>query len=113
MRFGHTLSKLTLCVGLCSAVTGYGRGGETGTLDKEPDAPDAGTMIETSRGPGRSWSHYYLGYDHFRRLRARLSLQPLAPIPGWDKKRAWRYEDRYFSEDGDFEILPLMTEPIR
>jgi hypothetical protein len=103
MRFGHTLSKLTLCVGLCSAVTGYGRGGETGTLDKEPDAPDT----------GRSWSPYYLGTDHFRRLRARLSLQPLAPIPGWDKKRAWRYEDRYFSEDGDFEILPLMTEPIR
>jgi hypothetical protein len=105
MKLGHTLTKLTLCVGLCSAVTGYGRGGETGTLDKEPDSPE---LMGT-----RNWVPYYLGQDHFRRLRARLSLQPLAPIPGWDKKRAWRYEDRYFSEDGDFEILPLLSDPIR
>lgn len=104
MKLGHTLSKLTLCVGLCSAVTGYGRGGETGTLDKAPADPELGT---------RNWVPYYLGHDHFRRLRARLSLQPLAPIPGWDKKRAWRYEDRYFSEDGEFEILPLLSDPIR
>ena len=112
MKLGHTLSKLTLCVGLGSAATGFGRGGETGTLDRTPDEPELNTLIEVNRGP-RGWSPYYLGQDHFRRLRARLSLQPLAPIPGWDKKRAWRYEDRYFSEDGDFEILPLMSDPIR
>jgi hypothetical protein len=112
MKLGHTLSKLTLCVGLCSSATGFGRGGETGTLDKEPDAPELNTLIEVNQAP-RAWLPYYLGYDHFRRLRARLSLRPLALIPGWDKKRAWRYEDRYFFEDGEFEILPLMSDPIR
>ena len=113
MKLGHTLTKLTLGVGLCSAATGFGRGGETGTLDRTPDSPELTTLIEVSRAPTRNWSPYYLGQDHFRRLRARLSYQPVAPIPGWDKKRAWRYEDRYFSEDGDFEILPLLSEPIR
>jgi hypothetical protein len=80
-------------------------------LDKEPDFYGAGTL-DVNRTPMRPWSPYYLDQDRFRRMRARLSFQPWTSIPGWDKK-AFRYEDRYFSDDRVYEILPLMMDDVK
>lgn len=111
MKLRHTFYALALTASLLSAAEGFSRGGETGTLDEAE-----GLFItprDTGRMPSHRWSPFYLSWDHFRRLRARLNMQPLAPIPSWDSKRAWRHHDRYFTEDGDYEIFPVVTEPVR
>jgi hypothetical protein len=101
-------------ISLLSAASGYGRGGETGTLDELPDSTSpAPATVDVNRAPAKSWSPYYIPHDHFRRLRARLNWQPLAPIPGWDSHRARKFQDRYFTEDGSFEILPLFRESVQ
>jgi hypothetical protein len=113
MKLRHTLHALAVCISLLSATPGHGRGGETGTLDELPEWVVASNFKEVNRGPSKNWSPYYLPQEHFRRLRARLSVQPMAPIPGWDAHQAFRLQDRYFSEDGYFEILPLLRDSIR
>lgn len=111
MKLRHALRALILLVSLVSTSQVYSRGGETGTLDKDPEAAAAATtVIDLNRQPTKSWAPYYLHHDFFRRLRARLSFQPIAPIPGWDSQHAWKYKDRYFTEDGDYEILPWISE---
>lgn len=113
MKLRHTLHALTVCVSLLPAAPGHGRGGETGTLDEIPESAVTTNAVAVIRSPSKNRSPYYLAHDHFRRLRARLSVQPLAPIPGWDAHRAWRFQDRYFTEDGVFEIHPLLRDTIR
>jgi hypothetical protein len=103
MNLRRTLTALALVVSLLPAASAYGRGGETGTLLVVPGS----RPIPLQRVP------YYLSQDHFRRLRVRLSHQPLAPIPGWESKQAWRFNDRYFTEDGIHEILPRGNESRR
>lgn len=107
MKLRHALRALIVCIGIQTTAHGYARGGETGTLDQGPPDPYGTTIIEINRAPTKSWAPYYMPKDYFRRLRARLSYQPIAPIPGWDAYRAYRHKDRYFTEDGTFEILPL------
>jgi len=110
MKLCSTFHALAVVVSLLATAQGYSRGGETGTLH-EAEKP-IGTSIEVSRVPVKNWEPYYLDSDHFRRLRARLSMYPMAPIPGWDA-RAWRHQDRYFTEDGIYEILPIVRETFR
>ncbi|HYX37808.1 MAG TPA: hypothetical protein VE954_32295 [Oligoflexus sp.] len=110
MKLRHIFHALALA-SLFPAAQGFSRGGETGTLDELEAATR--TIAEIKRNPGKSWSPHYLSQDHFRRLRSRLSVQTMAPIPGWDERRAWRLQNRYFTEDNVYEILPLVNEPIR
>jgi hypothetical protein len=114
MNMRRALRSSIVGISLLSAATGYSRGGETGTLDETPDnVSPAPATVEVNRTPTKSWSPYYIPQDHFRRLRARLHWQPLAPIPGWNSHRAWKFQDRYFTEDGVYEILPLFRESMQ
>ncbi len=107
----NALRALIVCCGIQTTAYGYARGGETGTLDQEPESdPVATAILDLNRAPTKNWSPYFMHRDHFRRLRARLSYQPIAPIPGWDSYRAYRYRDRYFTEDGAYEILPFFDD---
>jgi hypothetical protein len=111
MKLRCTFHALALVVSLLPAAQGFSRGGETGTLD-EAEGPARAALV-VNRKPVYSWSPFYLSYDRFRRLRARLNVQPVAPIPGWSEHRARRLQDRYFTDDNVYEILPLVTEPVR
>ncbi|WP_218110149.1 hypothetical protein [Oligoflexus tunisiensis] len=103
MNLRRILPALALMASLLSAASAYSRGGETGTL----------LIVPGSRSTPHRRVPYYLSLDHFRRLRARLSHQPLAPIPGWESQRAWRFHERYFTEDGVHEILPRVKRSSR
>ena len=106
MNLRHASRTLALSVLFLSATASYGRGGETGTLD-EKDAPVVTSTEDIYWPTSKKWSPYYLQWDQFRRLRARLGgRNPFAPIPGWETRRAYRWNDRLFSDDGMFELLP-------
>lgn len=109
MRLLHLSSSLAL-IGLCLVPSqpGLARGGETGTLDVLPITYDSDPVygpIRSYRGDGH-WPRHYLEHDHYRRLRARLSIQPVTPIPGWESQRAIRWNNLFLTEDGHFELYP-------
>src|SRR5690349_1847302 len=97
---------LALSALILSATAAFGRGGETGTLD-EKDAPVVASTEDIYWPTTAKWTPYYLQWDQFRRLRARLGgHNPFAPIPGWESRRAYRWNERLFSEDGVYEVMP-------
>ncbi len=109
MRLFHLFSSLMLIgLGLVPSLPSLAGGGETGTLDLLPTTFDSDPVygpIRSYPGEGR-WPRHYMEQDHYRRLRARLSIQAVTPIPGWDSQRAIRWKDLIITEDGHFELYP-------
>lgn len=106
MKLRLTLALMAIFV----SAPALSRGGETGTLDCGDDdgSPDPSAPIL-----GGHWSPRYLPMDQFRRLRARLAIEASAPVPGWESQNARRYRDRYFTQDGIYELLPLEEDGQR